>query len=50
MDCIDEHHRVMVIGATNCPDLNAPALLRPGRFDHVVDLNTPENDDRCTIL
>ncbi len=36
MDGFDEHHEVIVVAATNRPDVLDPALLRPGRFDRQV--------------
>ena len=50
MDSIDELHGVMVLGATNRPDLIDPALIRPGRFDLVIELPAPDYDARCAIL
>ena len=41
---------VLVLGATNRPDLLEPALLRPGRFDHVVELALPDARERREIL
>lgn len=50
MDSIDEMRGVLVLGATNRPDLIDPALLRPGRFDLVVELPMPDYDTRYAIL
>ncbi|SMB96279.1 ATP-dependent metalloprotease FtsH [Desulfonispora thiosulfatigenes DSM 11270] len=41
---------ILVIGATNRPDLLDSALLRPGRFDRQVKVDLPENDGRLEIL
>jgi cell division protease FtsH len=41
---------VIVIGATNRPDVLDPALLRPGRFDRAVGLELPDEHDRLEIL
>ncbi|HEU4980719.1 MAG TPA: AAA family ATPase, partial [Solirubrobacterales bacterium] len=41
---------VIVIGATNRPDVLDPALLRPGRFDRAVGLELPDEEDRLAIL
>jgi ATP-dependent metalloprotease FtsH len=41
---------VIVIGATNRPDVLDPALLRPGRFDRAVGLELPDEEDRLEIL
>ena len=40
----------MVLGATNRPDLMEPALLRTGRFDYVLELPLPDEDERRRIL
>lgn len=42
--------RVLIIGATNRVDLLDPALLRPGRFDRVVNVSLPDRDGRLHIL
>src|SRR5204862_1458540 len=42
--------RVLVIAATNGPDVLAPALLRPGRFDRHVPLDRPDIKGRRAIL
>ncbi len=42
--------RILVIGATNRADLLDPALLRPGRFDRVVQVNLPDREGRLHIL
>ncbi len=41
---------VVVLAATNRPDVLDPALLRPGRFDRHVTLNLPDKSDRRAIL
>lgn len=46
----DADIQVLVIGATNRPDLLDPALLRPGRFDRVVQVDLPDLDGRLAIL
>ena len=45
LDGIEELKGVLVLGATNRPDMLDPALLRPGRFDAVVEIPLP--DDRA---
>jgi transitional endoplasmic reticulum ATPase len=50
---LDELHGslgVVVLGATNRPDLLEPALLRAGRFDYVLDLPLPDTAERRAIL
>lgn len=42
--------RLLVIGATNRADLLDPALLRPGRFDRIVQVNLPDREGRLHIL
>lgn len=41
---------IVVVGATNRPDVLDPALLRPGRFDRSVGLSLPDEDGRLEIL
>ena len=50
MDGLEELQSVVVIGATNRPALVDPALLRPGRFDELVYVGTPDKAGRETIL
>lgn len=50
MDGIEELHGVMVLGATNRPDIVDPALRRPGRFDLLVELPRPDEATRTQIL
>jgi transitional endoplasmic reticulum ATPase len=50
MDGLEELRGVVVIGATNRPDLMDPALLRPGRFDEVVLVPPPDEEARKEIL
>ncbi|MBO2518816.1 MAG: ATPase [Firmicutes bacterium] len=45
-----EEVQVLVIGATNRPDLLDPALLRPGRFDRTVRVDLPDKEGRRHIL
>ena len=45
-----KHQDVLVIAATNRPDLIDNALLRPGRFDYIVELPMPDFESRCDIL
>ena len=50
MDGLEELRSVVVIGATNRPTLVDPALLRPGRFDELVYVGTPDAAGREHIL
>lgn len=50
MDGLEELQSVVVIGATNRPTLVDPALLRPGRFDELVHVGTPDEKGRERIL
>ena len=52
IDGIRSEHsvRVLVVGATNRSDLLDPALLRPGRFDRVVQVDLPDKSGRLHIL
>ena len=50
MDGIEPLRGVVVVGATNRPDLLDPALLRPGRFDRVIFVPPPDVKARYEIL
>jgi len=50
MDGFDQRDNVIVIAATNRPDVLDPALLRPGRFDRRVIIDLPDIKDRIEIL
>jgi cell division protease FtsH len=50
MDGFDPRTGVVVLAATNRPDILDPALLRPGRFDRRVTVNPPDRDGRKAIL
>jgi cell division protease FtsH len=50
MDGFDTEDRVIIIAATNRPDVLDPALLRPGRFDRHVTLDMPDINEREEIL
>lgn len=50
MDGFEPHEKVIVIAATNRPDVLDPALLRPGRFDRRVMLDLPDIKSRKEIL
>ncbi|ASJ10990.1 AAA family ATPase [Thermococcus sp. P6] len=50
MDGIQENSGVVVIAATNRPDILDPALLRPGRFDRLILVPAPDEKARLEIL
>ena len=50
MDGFDTNTSIIVIAATNRPDILDPALLRPGRFDRRVMLDRPDINGRLAIL
>ena len=47
---MEDLQSIVVIGATNRPTLVDPALLRPGRFDELVYVGTPDQKGRVHIL
>ena len=49
LDGAGDHH-ILVIGATNRPETLDPALLRPGRFDRIVQVDLPDLEGREQIL
>jgi len=51
MDGFQENNRgIIIMAATNRVDTLDPALLRPGRFDRIVDFKTPTHDERKDII
>ncbi len=50
MSGIEDLHNVIIIGATNRPDIIDPALLRPGRFDRQVMVPSPDEKTRFEIF
>ena len=50
MDGLRNRGQVVVIGATNVPDMVDPALRRPGRFDRELSINPPDKDGRLKIF
>jgi len=50
MDGFDQRGDVKIIGATNRPDILDPALLRPGRFDRLIDFPIPGWQERESIF
>jgi transitional endoplasmic reticulum ATPase len=50
MDGLEDLKDILVIAATNRPDMLDPAVLRPGRFDKILLVNAPEEKGRLNIL
>ncbi len=50
IDGLEELHNVLIIGATNRLDIVDEALLRPGRFDRVIEVPKPDNKGREQIF
>ncbi len=50
LDGLEELEGVLVIAATNRPDLIDPALLRPGRFDRIIEVGAPDFEARREIF
>jgi cell division protease FtsH len=50
MDGFDDRQEVIVLAATNRPDVLDPALLRPGRFDRQVTIGLPDKRGRVEVL
>ena len=50
MDGLESLNNVVVIAATNRPDIMDPALLRPGRFDKSIFIGPPDKDSRRSIF
>jgi transitional endoplasmic reticulum ATPase len=50
IDGLEELHNVLVIGATNRLDMVDPALLRPGRFDRIIEVTKPNANGRKHIF
>jgi cell division protease FtsH len=50
MDGFSKHESVVVLAATNRPDVLDPALVRPGRFDRRITLEMPQKESRKEIL
>ena len=47
---MEDLNDILIIGATNRPDMLDPALLRPGRFDRILLVNAPEEEGRKMVL
>lgn len=50
MDGFSENSGIIMIAATNRPDVLDPAILRPGRFDRQIEINAPDRMGRIEIL
>ncbi len=50
MDGFEPNEKIIIMAATNRPDVLDPALLRPGRFDRRVTIDLPDRADRLAIL
>jgi cell division protease FtsH len=50
MDGFETSEGIVIMAATNRPDILDPALLRPGRFDRTIVVPLPESDERLAIL
>ena len=50
IDGLEELHNVLIIGATNRLDIIDPALLRPGRFDRIIEVPKPDTNSREHIF
>jgi cell division protease FtsH len=50
MDGFEPNNKVIVMAATNRPDVLDPAIMRPGRFDRRVVIDEPDREDREEIL
>ncbi len=50
MDGLESLHNVVVIAATNRPDIIDPAIMRPGRFDKLVQVTAPDLETRKAVL
>lgn len=50
MDGLEERENVIILAATNRPDVLDPAILRPGRFDRSVVVHMPDKEGRLSII
>ncbi len=50
LDGFESRGQVAVLGATNRPDILDPALLRPGRFDRIIEFPLPDDESRREIF
>ena len=50
MDGVEALQNVVIVAATNRPEIIDPALMRPGRFDHLIYIPLPDLDCRREIF
>lgn len=50
LDGFNNRGDIRIIGATNRPDILDPALLRPGRFDRLIEFPPPDEEARIKIF
>jgi transitional endoplasmic reticulum ATPase len=50
IDGVSSTRQVLAIGTTNAPELVDSALLRPGRFDRLIEIGPPSAADRCSLF
>lgn len=50
LDGMDRAEGIIIVGSTNKPEMMDPALLRPGRFDKIIYIPTPDKEARKEIL
>lgn len=50
MDGFEDSEGIIVMAATNLVQNIDPAILRPGRFDHKIEITLPNTDERMEIL
>jgi len=50
MDGIEDLKNVIIIGATNRPEILDAALMRPGRFDNLIYVAPPDKESRKDIF
>ena len=50
LDGVDKKSKVIVIATTNAPEIVDPALMRPGRFDRIINIGPPQVEDRMEIF
>ena len=50
LDGVEELRGVLVLGATNRADMLDPAILRPGRFDEIIEIPLPDEESRRSIF